>query len=141
MKLAEHSSIIDWKVHELAWNLHKIKFALVWSHLTKGVHLGKIQRWIALLDSRVFVPRKLWALESILVLKAHLHSLHKEGPKGGPHNIYNTWHTYANKKATHPDVCSVFGRIWVHYHHNVTQLLGCILWDHVLGEHSYHLIL
>jgi hypothetical protein len=37
MKLVEHSSNIGWKVDELAWNLHEIKFAIVWSHLIKGV--------------------------------------------------------------------------------------------------------
>ena len=26
-----------WKVHELAWNSHKIGFTLLWSHLSKGV--------------------------------------------------------------------------------------------------------
>lgn len=29
MKLVEHSSDIDWKVHELAWNFYEIEFALL----------------------------------------------------------------------------------------------------------------
>ena len=28
MKLVGHSGSIGWKVHELAWNLHKFEFAL-----------------------------------------------------------------------------------------------------------------
>ena len=36
MKLVEHFDNIDWKVHELACNLHEIEFALLQSHLTKG---------------------------------------------------------------------------------------------------------
>ena len=37
MKLVEHSCSIGWKVHEQAWNMHEIEFALMWSQLTKGV--------------------------------------------------------------------------------------------------------
>ena len=29
MKLVAHSGDIDWKVHELTWNLHAIEFALM----------------------------------------------------------------------------------------------------------------
>ena len=35
MKLVKHYGNIGWKVHELAWPLHKIKFELLWSYLTK----------------------------------------------------------------------------------------------------------
>ena len=37
MKLIEYFGNIDWKIHELAWNLHEIEFAHLWSHLSKGV--------------------------------------------------------------------------------------------------------
>ena len=42
MKLVEYSGNIGWKVHELAWNLHEIGFALIWSHLAKGVIYSSI---------------------------------------------------------------------------------------------------
>ena len=45
MKLVAHSSDIDWKVHELAWNLHEIEFALMWTHLTKGVCIHSSYIW------------------------------------------------------------------------------------------------
>ena len=35
MKLVEHSGNIGWKVHELAWNLHEIEFALFGDFFTK----------------------------------------------------------------------------------------------------------
>ena len=36
---------IGWKAHELAWTLYEIEFALMWSHLTKGVsYVG--QMWL-----------------------------------------------------------------------------------------------
>ena len=37
MKLAEHSSNMGWKVHEVTWNIHENEFALMQSHLTKGI--------------------------------------------------------------------------------------------------------
>ena len=37
MKLVEYSCSIGWKVHELAWSLHEIEFALLRSHPSKGV--------------------------------------------------------------------------------------------------------
>ena len=40
IKFVEHSSNMGWKVHEVAWNLHEIEFALPQSHLIKGVSGG-----------------------------------------------------------------------------------------------------
>ena len=35
----EHFDNIGWKVHEVAWNLHEIEFALLGNHLTKEKYI------------------------------------------------------------------------------------------------------
>jgi hypothetical protein len=43
MKVVEHFGNIDWNAHELVtWNLDEIEFALLWSHLTKGVYYKRL---------------------------------------------------------------------------------------------------
>ena len=45
--MVEHFGNMSGKVHEVAWNFHEIAFALMWGHLTKGVHDLVLASWLS----------------------------------------------------------------------------------------------